>query len=390
MTTALYLLDPDPGPAWAPFAGVRPLCELRAGALLVRERWEAFIGTVTTGIMAQPHLAEFPEAGVPPVGPVHTVTGPAVIGSSTFAPRGLAPPLPAGPVRLTHGGITVGWAMPPGTEWSGPVPHAVAVEVPGVLLRGVHDLVHALDALLPDDLLALPRDGDPVPAGSLVIGDPALIAIFGATVEPGVVFDTSAGPVVLESGVEVKSGTRLEGPLWAGANTRLLGGLLRHAAIGPHCVVRGELMHTVFLGYANKAHDGFVGHSVIGRWVNLGAGTITSNLKNTYGPVRLDIAGHRVETGAQFLGSLIGDHAKTAIGTLLSTGTVIGAGASVFDAVRPPRWVPPFAWGGASDQRMSRDGFLRIAERVLPRRDVAVDDAMLRYLGRMYDVATAG
>jgi acetyltransferase-like isoleucine patch superfamily enzyme len=152
-------------------------------------------------------------------------------------------------------------------------------------------------------------------------------------------------------------------------------------------VVRGELAHTVFLGYANKAHDGFVGHSVIGRWVNLGAGTITSNLKNTYGPVRLEIAGHRVETGAQFVGSLIGDHAKTAIGTLLSTGTVVGAGASVFDAVRPPRWVPPFAWGGSTPARMSREGFLRIAERVLPRRDVAVDDAMRAYLGRVYDAA---
>ncbi|HXV90557.1 MAG TPA: hypothetical protein VD707_04260 [Gemmatimonadales bacterium] len=389
MTTALYLLDPDPGPAWAPFAGVRPLCELRAGAHLVRERWEASFGTVTTGILALPHLAGFPEADVPPVGPVQPVAGPAVIGSSTFAPRGLAPPLPEGPVRLTHGGITVGWAVPAGGEWSGPLPHAVAVEVAGVLLHGVHDLIRALDVLLRDDLLALPGDGDPVPAGSIVIGDAGLIAIFGAAVEPGVVFDTTAGPVVLESGVEVKSGTRLEGPLWAGSNTRLVGGVLRHAAIGPHCVVRGELAHTVFLGYANKAHDGFVGHSVIGRWVNLGAGTITSNLKNTYGPVRLDVAGHRVETGAQFLGSLIGDHAKTAIGTLLSTGTVIGAGASVFDAVRPPRWVRPFAWGGSSAERMSRDGFLRIAERVLPRRDVAVDDVVRQYLGRVHDAATA-
>jgi UDP-N-acetylglucosamine diphosphorylase/glucosamine-1-phosphate N-acetyltransferase len=385
--TTLHLLDPEPGPAWAPFAGVRPLCELRAGAHLVRERWEAFVGAVTTGIMAQAHLAGFPESDVPPVGPVAPIDGPAVVGSSTFAPRGIAPPLPEGPVRLTHGGVTVGWAVPAGTRWTGPVPNAVPVEVAGVLLHGVHDLIRALDVLLREDLVAVPGDGDAIPRGSTVIGDAALVALHGASVEPGVIFDTSAGPVVLESGVEVKSGTRLEGPLWAGANTRLVGGVLRHAAIGPHCVVRGELAHTVFLGYANKAHDGFVGHSVIGRWVNLGAGTITSNLKNTYGPVRLEIAGHRVETGAQFVGSLIGDHAKTAIGTLLSTGTVVGAGASVFDAVRPPRWVPPFAWGGSTPARMSREGFLRIAERVLPRRDVAVDDAMRAYLGRVYDAA---
>jgi hypothetical protein len=160
------------------------------------------------------------------------------------------------------------------------------------------------------------------------------------------------------------------------------------AAIGPHSVVRGEVTHVVFLGYGNKGHDGFVGHSVLGRWVNLGAGTITSNLKNTYGPIRLDVAGAALETGLNNLGALIGDHAKTAIGTLLPTGTVIGAGANVFSSVRPPKYVPPFAWGGDGAQRMSRDGFLRVVERVLPRRDVAVDDATRASLGRVYDWAT--
>jgi hypothetical protein len=146
---------------------------------------------------------------------------------------------------------------------------------------------------------------------------------------------------------------------------------------------------TVFLGYANKAHDGFIGSSVLGRWVNLGAGTITSNLKNTYGPVRLDVAGTAIETGQMFLGSLIGDHAKTAIGTLLGTGTVVGAGASVFDGVRAPKWVPPFSWGGGGGpERMTRAGFVATAERVLPRRHVAVDDAMRAYLERMYDWLT--
>jgi UDP-N-acetylglucosamine diphosphorylase/glucosamine-1-phosphate N-acetyltransferase len=188
--------------------------------------------------------------------------------------------------------------------------------------------------------------------------------------------------------VAVRSGTRLEGPLWAGANARLLGGSIKCTAIGPHCVVRGEVVNTVFLGYANKGHDGFVGHSVLGRWVNLGAGTITSNLKNTYGPVRLDVAGVAIETGMQNLGALVGDHAKTAIGTLLATGSVIGAGASVFTAVRPPKYVPPFSWGGAGSERVTREGFLRIAERVMPRRDVPLDDATSATLTRVYDWAT--
>jgi len=356
VTPALYLLDPDPAPRWAPFAGVRPLSELRAGAHLVRERWEAFVGAEATEIFAVPHLAGFAEAGVPTVSPRHPVTGPALIGSSTFAPRGLAPALPeggGGAFRLTCAGITVGWGVGPGVTWDGPQPHAAAHEVAGVVLHGVHDLIRTL------------------------------------AVEPGVVFDVRDGPVVLESGVEVRSGARLEGPLWAGANAHLLGGAIRASAIGPRCNIRGELSNCVFLGYANKAHDGFVGHSVIGRWANLGAGTITSNLKNTYGAVRLEVAGTAIDTGMQFLGSLIGDHAKTAIGTLLGTGTVIGAGANVFDAVRPPKYVPPFAWGGGDGAtRASREGFLKVAERVLPRRDVPVDQALRAVLGRIYDWAT--
>jgi UDP-N-acetylglucosamine diphosphorylase/glucosamine-1-phosphate N-acetyltransferase len=385
VTLALYLLDPDPAPAWAPFAGVRPLCELRAGAHLVRERWETFVGAEAAGIFALPHLAGFPETGLPPVEPRRPVPGPAVIGSSTFAPRGLAPHLPSTPARLTHGGITVGWAVPAGVSWSGALSQAQAVEVQGVLLRGVHDLLPALAHLLRDDLQPMLGESDPIPKAAIVIGDPAAVALRDAAVEPGVVFDTTNGPVVLESGVEVKSGARLEGPLWVGANTRVVGGPIRGSAIGPWCVVRGEISATVFLGYANKAHDGFIGHSVVGRWVNFGAGTITSNLKNTYGPVRLAIGDALIETGHQNLGSLIGDHAKTAIGTLLGTGTVVGAGASVFEGVRAPKYVVPLSWGGVGSARTTRDGFLATAERVLPRRNVAMDDAMRAYLGRVYD-----
>jgi hypothetical protein len=161
---ALYLLDPEPAPAWAPFAGIRPLCELRAGAHLVRERWETFVGAETTAIFALPHLAGFPEAGVPPVEARHAVVGPALIGSSTFAPRGLAAHLPDAPVRLTHDGITVGWAVPAGVTWDGPLAKAQATPVEGVLLRGVYDLLTALEQLLHEDVLALLDESSSTPA----------------------------------------------------------------------------------------------------------------------------------------------------------------------------------------------------------------------------------
>jgi len=184
------------------------------------------------------------------------------------------------------------------------------------------------------------------------------------------VFDVRQGTVVMDQGSEVRSGTRLEGPVYIGPGTRVLGGFIRGSVFGPECRVHGEVSTSVFLGYANKSHDGFMGHSIVGHWVNLGAGTTTSNLKNTYGPVRLEVEGHRIETGRLNLGSLIGDHAKTAIGTLLDTGTVISAGANVFGPIAPPKYVPPFAWGCSGGERMSEDGFLKVAERVMARRNV--------------------
>jgi UDP-N-acetylglucosamine diphosphorylase/glucosamine-1-phosphate N-acetyltransferase len=386
---ALYLLDPEPGPAWAPFAGIRPLAELRAGAHLVRERWERFVGGATREVLAAPHLAGFTEPGAPRVAAFHEIPGPALIASSTFAPVGAAPPLPAAGCRLVCGGVTVGWGVAAGAAWRGPAPGATPVEVAGLVLHGIHDLVPALERLLADDLEVLLESRDPIPRGSTLLGDADAVALRGAAVEPGVTFDATRGPIVLEEDVEVRGGARLEGPLWVGPRARLLGGRIAGSAIGPRSVVRGELASCVLLGYANKAHDGFVGHSVLGRWVNLGAGTITSNLKNTYGPIRLDVGGVPIDTGLQNLGSLIGDHAKTAIGTLLATGTVVGAGANVFEPVRPPKYIPPFAWGGDGTARVTREGFLRVAERVLPRRDVPVDDATRAMLARIHEWATA-
>jgi hypothetical protein len=148
-------------------------------------------------------------------------------------------------------------------------------------------------------------------------------------------------------------------------------------------VLRGEVASSCFIGYANKAHDGYVGNSVLGHWVNLGALTTTSNLKNTYGNVRLDLGGTSLDTGRMFVGSLIGDHAKTAIGTMLPTGSVVGAGANVF-GTGAPRWVPPFAWGLSGAERMTEDGFLRVAGRVMPRRDIEVTEQHLASLRATY------
>ncbi|MGH7628870.1 MAG: putative sugar nucleotidyl transferase [Gemmatimonadales bacterium] len=377
----LHLLEPEqPGAAWAPFTSARPIAELRAGAWRIRERWEQALGLRTTAIHGA-HCAEFSEDDEPPIRTAAAFQGPAIVVLSWFAPS--VEPIRLAPKtrRLVHAGEAVGWVLADGAD---ALPESGSEqEIDGVPLAGAWSLLDARDRLLRGDCERFRRGGTAPVDGAHVFGSAADVIVLGATVEPGVVFDVRNGPVVLDRGVEVRHGARLEGPTYVGPGTRVLGGEIRGSVLGPVCRVRGEVSESVFLGYANKAHDGFVGHSVLGRWVNLGAGTITSNLKHTYGPVRLEVAGERLDTGRLNVGTLFGDHAKTAIGTLLSTGTVIGTGASVHGPGTAPRWVPPFAWG-LEGSRVNEDGFLRMAERMMARRDVALTEARRASLQSLY------
>ncbi|HEY3934628.1 MAG TPA: hypothetical protein VGL65_08410 [Gemmatimonadales bacterium] len=382
--SSLVLIEPDaPGAAWAPFAHAAPLSELRAGMWRLRERWGHALNARATGIVA-PHAAGHYQIHGPPLITADAIAGPVWVADATFAPK-----LPMRAVgsarRLLHGGRTVAWRLDPGQRWTGPFEQGDGLVVEGRQLAGAFDLITALEVFLfADTVAALAETTSPIPTGITVLGNPQAIALHGAEVEPGVTLDARKGAIILERGVQVRSGTRIEGPFWAGEGTFIVGGQLRHVSAGPHCRLHGEISTSVFSGYANKSHDGFMGHSVVGEWVNVGAGTITSNLKNTYGPIRLDVAGERIETGRTNLGALIGDHAKTAIGTLLPTGSVVGAGANLFQGPRAPKYTAPFAWGGESDDRISADQFIAMARRILPRRDVVVDAEMERSLRALH------
>jgi UDP-N-acetylglucosamine diphosphorylase/glucosamine-1-phosphate N-acetyltransferase len=385
----LYLIDPEPSLQWAPFCESRPASELRAGAWLIRERWEAIAGGDTQAIFGPQRLHAFVEDAAPTVRASEPCPGPAIVGRSDFAPTGISPRLPAQPVRFVNDDTTVGWWVPEGSTWDqGDHEDWDAVELEGFLLHGAYDIITALEHFLVADVADFINEGgDALPDECVIIGDPADVILAGARVEPGVTFDVRNGAVVLEQHVYVKSGTRFEGPVYVGPGTQVLGGLIETSVFGPRCRIRGEIADSVFLGYINKAHDGFIGHSVIGRWVNLGADTITSDLKNTYGHVRLRLGDETIETHRQKLGSLIGDHAKTGIGTLLDTGAVIGAGANVFGAARPVKYLPPFSWG-TNGEMTNVDGFLTVASRVMPRRDVEVTEEVRGMLEVLYRTAT--
>jgi UDP-N-acetylglucosamine diphosphorylase/glucosamine-1-phosphate N-acetyltransferase len=181
--------------------------------------------------------------------------------------------------------------------------------------------------------------------------------------------------VLIRRGATVAAFTRIVGPCYIGEDSHIIGDAIRACSIGNTCKVRGEISSTIILGHSNKGHTGFVGSSYIGRWVNLGAGTTTSNLKNTYGPIQLWTPNGLRDTGLQFLGSMIGDHAKTGIGTMLTTGCVLGAASNIYGAKITPKYIPPFAWGDCEPYaRFELNKFLEVAARMMERRHVALSE----------------
>jgi UDP-N-acetylglucosamine diphosphorylase/glucosamine-1-phosphate N-acetyltransferase len=253
----------------------------------------------------------------------------------------------------------------------------------------VWHLVTDLLAQLRDDITALgPSLSCETPSHVALIGEHAVFIERGAVLEPHVVLDVTAGPILIRRDAVVRAFTRIVGPCAVAAGTTILGDRIHGCSIGEGSMIRGEISETVVLGQANKAHDGFVGHSYLGRWVNLGAGTITSNLKNTYGTVALWTPDGARDTGVQKLGTFFGDHVKTGIGLRITTGTVLGAGSNVFGSDMPPKRVPPFSWGeGRSLGTYRLDKFLDVTRRAMSRRQVTLGERGCRQLTRAFERA---
>ncbi|HKJ91736.1 MAG TPA: putative sugar nucleotidyl transferase [Longimicrobiales bacterium] len=402
MDDALILFDDDVARDWFPFCLTRPAGELRFGTMTLRQRAERWFGMRCAGYMAAPHLQAFDEPWAPPVlqdVPPHGA-GTLFLSSRTV----LAEPGPDDarvgpePHLIAVAGMVCGWYAPAGTPLPGddffrdPVAHTPRMpvrELPGRLFRHPWQLIiDNVERIAADAAWLHPDAPRPdLPHGVHVLGDGAVLLGRNVALEPGTVLDASRGPIWLEDHVVVRAFSRLAGPVHVAPGSALLGGSYEGVSIGPVCRVRGEVGESIFLGYANKSHEGFLGHALVGMWANLGALTTNSDLKNNYGTVRMWTPAGPVDTGAVKLGALVGDHVKTAIGTLLTTGTVIGPGANLFGGA-PPGYVPPFAWGGRdTGSWYDIDRFLATAAVVMQRRNVALSDDARTLLRAAHDEA---
>ena len=212
-----------------------------------------------------------------------------------------------------------------------------------------------------------------------------------AEVHPMVCLDTKGGPVFIDEGAQIHPFTRIEGPSYIGKNSIILGAKIREGcSIGPVCLIGGEVEESIFHGYMNKCHDGFIGHSYIGEWVNLGALTTNSDLKNDYSNVSVIVKRKPIDTGSLKAGSFVGDHTKTSIGTCMNTGAHIGALCIILSSGEVlPKYMPSGSWF-INNSVTKGFGFKRLiqtAEAAMGRRKVQFTEEDAQLLRRVYEIA---
>lgn len=365
-----------------PFTFTRPVCEIRIGILSIREKWERHLET-TVSYRTEAYLQEkFPERKAADSVYINGRICPDANLVKMIASLKPGMGIMVNDVILafrTDGKASFSDA-PALLTW-----HSVSHEF--LAIKHLWDIFSKNGEAVKRDfeLLTKGRTSQPLSKSNTVIGDPALVFLEPGAVAEAAIFNTKEGPVYLGKGSEVMEQCAIRGPFALGDHStlKLSAKVYGPTTIGPHCKVGGEVSNSVIFGYSNKAHDGFLGNSVLGEWCNLGADTNNSNLKNNYGSVKLYsyATGRQEDTGLQFCGLMMGDHSKCGINTMFNTGTVVGVGANVFGGGFPPAHVPSFSWGGGDDFEAYRIGkMFETTERVFARRHLpltAIDKAIL-------------
>ena len=393
--TNLYLFEDRRARRWAPFSLTRPAGELLFGCLTLRERAEHIFGMKCQGHLSRHALVGFDEPDSAPTISLDEISEGTrqIIISSRAAPDFQDIELPDEPAWITVNGIPAGWVLPPGTEPPSELAlrdpsinpgYSKVLELQGEIIEYPWTLLTQNPARIQTDIETLwPQHS--VPDGSVLIGDGAVSLGSGAKVEPGVVFDTRHGPIRLAENTRVEGPARLTGPLFIGPESVIYGGRVGTSSIGPVCHLHGEVSDSVFIGFSNKSHSGYIGHSLVGRWVNLGAYTTNSDLKNNYGPVRVWTPEGYIDTGQIKVGCFLGDHVKTGIGMTLNTGTVVGAGSNLFGNVMPSSKVPAFSWGSGDHLARHRlPEFLATAKQVMARRKIELTPGVVKVLEKAW------
>ena len=339
------LFDGEHRDALLPFTYTRPVADIRIGILTIREKWELFLGSTTTTV-TEDYLSE----KHPMVEMEHNI----MINASYTPNEALVHQIKnlKENQAVYDGETMVAFFSLEDQEIDIDSLEVFQCEGEFLKVETTWDIFSKNGAAIKADfrLLTDERTSAPIPENTVAFNPEAIFIEEGAKL-PLCVLNATDGPIYIGKNAEIMEGSMVRGPfaLCEGSTLKMGTKIYGPTTVGPHSKVGGEVNNSVFFGYSNKAHEGFLGNSVIGEWCNLGADTNNSNLKNNYAEVRLWSyeSENFAKTGLQFCGLMMGDHSKCGINTMFNTGTVVGVSANIFGSGFPRNFIPSFSWGGA-------------------------------------------
>lgn len=364
-----------------PLTYTRPVCDIRIGILTIREKWEKYLGEKTSTITEDYLSVKYPTLQSEEM----------MLINGSICPT----------LKLVEAikGLKIGQALVSGNnvvaiyktkeQFLSEEDSTQEIEVceDFIKITNPWDIFALNDKALRDDfqLLTKGRKSAPLSETNRVVGEENIFVEEGAEVEFAIL-NAKEGPIYIGKDAQIMEGSAVRGPLAMCEHSvlKMSSKIYGATTLGPHVKVGGEVSNVVIFGYSNKAHDGFIGNSVIGEWCNIGADTNASNLKNTYEEVRVwSIEKNTfVPTGQTFFGTIMGDHSKCGINTMFNTGTVVGVSSNIYGHGYQRNYIPSFAWGGIMGLKSyDIDKAIEVAEKMYQRRNIQMsqeDKSILR------------
>ncbi|EAR01618.1 GlmU family protein [Maribacter sp. HTCC2170] len=340
------LFDGTVRDALLPFTFTRPVADIRVGILTIREKWEKYLSSTTTTV-TEDYLAEkYPMVEMEEN----------VLINASFLPNEELVSIVRSLKKneaIFNGEEVIAFFSEEGQEIDFSTFNSIEFEGEVLRIENTWDIFSKnAEALQADfDFITEGRTSAPISKTNNLINRDNIFLEEGAIVEY-CMLNATDGPIYIGKNAQVWEGALIRGAfaLCEHGTVKMGGKMYGATTVGPYSKVAGEVSNAVIFGYSSKGHEGYLGNAVLGEWCNIGADSNNSNLKNNYAKVRLwNYASEKFEqTGLQFCGLMMGDHSKTAINTMLNTGTVIGVNCNIYVPGFPRNFVPSFSWGGAS------------------------------------------
>lgn len=367
-----------------PLTYTRPVCDIRIGILTIREKWEKYLGEKTSTITEDYLSAKYPTEQSEEMMLIN--------GSICPTPKLLKAikGLKVGQALVCQGNVVAMYKTKAQFLSEEDSTQEIEIESDFIKINNPWDIFVLNDKALREDfeLLTQNRKSAPLSSTNRVVGEQNIFVEEGAVVEFAIL-NAKEGPIYIGKDAEVMEGSIVRGPFAMCEHSvlKMASKIYGATTLGPYVKVGGEVSNVVIFGYSNKAHDGFIGNSVIGEWCNIGADTNASNLKNTYEEVRVwSIEKNTfVPTDQTFFGTIMGDHSKCGINTMFNTGTVIGVSSNIYGHGYQRNYIPSFAWGGTTGLKSyDMEKAIEVAEKMYQRRNVVMSQQDKEILRNVY------